>query len=245
MKKLVFVFAALLMENLPDAVSRWHCVGGNLSTRALVKLKATPAGVQSWVAALGKDALARNVANSKPAYMVAAGLLGITIACTGISGCGGDEIVSPTGTVEAVEVTDQYVGDNIYFKVGGTFYEGYVVEGVSADEVKVRLDDRSTMTISLDRVRGTLLADHSDVGVEVLLLGDRNKNEKTLTGIIVDVFDDGMRKIRIYVIQFTDDRPSKRGLSLIRFVDEDIEFKEGGYMTLEEYKELRKKLLGL
>ena len=123
MKKLVFVFAALLMENLPDAGSRWHCVGGNLGTRALAKLKATPVGL-GWVAALGKDALARNVANSKPACMVAAGLLGITIACTGISGCGGGETVSPTGTVEAVEVTDQYVGDNIYFKVGGTFNEG-------------------------------------------------------------------------------------------------------------------------
>ena len=153
----------------------------------------------------------------------------------GFSGCGGDEIVSPPGTVEAVEVTDRYVGDNIYFKIDGTFNEGYVVEGVSANEVKVRLDDRSTLTISLDRVRGTRIADHSDVGVEVVLLGDRNKNEDSLGGEIVAVFDDGMRKIRIYVIEFTDDRPSKRGLSLIRFVDKDIEFKEGGYLTLEEF----------
>ena len=169
-------------------------------------------------------------------------ILLLTLTWGGFSGCGGDEIVSPTGPVEAVEVTDQYVGDNIYFKVGGTFNEGYVVEGVSANEVKVRLDDRSTLTISLDRVRGTRIADHSDVGVTVILLGDRNKNEKTLSGIIVDVFDDGMRKIRIYVIQFTDGRPSKRGLSLIRFVDEDTDFKDGGYLTSEEYIELLKKL---
>ena len=162
-------------------------------------------------------------------------ILLLTLTWGGFSGCGGDEIVSPPGTVEAVEVTDQYVGDNIYFKIDGTFNEGYVLEGVSANEVKVRLDDRSTMTISLDRVRGTRLADHSDVGVKVKLLGNQDKKEKILTGYIIDVFDDGMRKIEIFNIQFTDGRPSKRGLSLIRFVDEDIEFKNGGYLTLDEF----------
>ena len=235
MKKLVFVFAALLMENLPDAVSRWHCVGGNLGTRALAKLKAAPAGVQSWVAALGKGELARNVANSKPACIVAAGLLGITIACTGISGCGGDESVSSPVTDEAVEVTDRYVGDNINFKVGDTIYTGYVLEGVSANEVKVRLDDRSTMTISLDRVGGTRIADHSDVGVKVVLLGDRNKGEEMLVGRIVDVFDDDMRKIEITSIEFMDGRFEVLDVRPIRFVDEDTDFEEGGYLTLEEF----------
>ena len=169
-------------------------------------------------------------------------ILLLTLTCTGISGCGGDKIVSPTGTVEAVEVTDQYVGDNIYFKIDGTFNEGYVVEGVSANEVKVRLDDRSTMTISLDRVRGTRLADHSDVGVQVVLLGDRNKGEKLLVGRIVDVFDDGMRKINITSMDFMDGRFEALDVRRIRFVDKDIEFKFGGYLTLEEYKELLKKL---
>ena len=164
-------------------------------------------------------------------------ILLLTLTWGGFSGCGGDEIVSPTGTVEAVEVTDQYVGDNIYFKIDGTFNEGYVLEGVSANEVKVRLDDRSTMTISLDSVRGTRIADHSDVGVEVKLLGDRNKNEKTLTGKIVDVFDDGMCKIQIHHIQFTDGRPSKRGLSLIRFVHKDTDFEEGGYLTRDGFRD--------
>ena len=102
-------------------------------------------------------------------------ILLLTLTWGGFSGCGGDEIVSPTGTVEAVEVTDQYVGDNIYFKVGGTFNEGYVVEGVSADEVKVRLDDRSTLTISVDSVRGARIADHPDVGVRMVLLGKQGR----------------------------------------------------------------------
>ena len=129
-------------------------------------------------------------------------ILLLTLTWGGFSGCGGDEIVSPTGTVEAEEVTDQYVGDNIYFKIDGTFNEGYVVEGVSANEVKVRLDDRSTITISLDSVRGTRIADHSDVGVKVKLLGNQDKKEKILTGKIVDVFDDGMRKIEIFAVRF-------------------------------------------
>ena len=107
-------------------------------------------------------------------------ILLLTLTWGGFSGCGGDEIVSPPSTVEAEEVTDQYVGDNIYFKIDGTFNEGYVVEGVSANEVKVRLDDRSTLIISLDRVRGTRLADHSDVGVEVVTAG-RSKQEREIT----------------------------------------------------------------
>ena len=162
-------------------------------------------------------------------------ILLLTLTWGGFSGCGGDEIVSPTGTVEAVEVTDQYVGDNIYFKVGGTFNEGYVVEGVSANEVKVRLDDRSTMTISLDRVRGTRLADHSDVEVEVVMLGDRNKNEGLLLCRIVDVFDDGVRKIEIITIEFSDGGREVLGVRRIRFVDEDTDFEEGGYLTREEF----------
>ncbi len=161
-------------------------------------------------------------------------ILLLTLTWGGFSGCGGDEIVSPTGTVEAEEVTDQYVGDNIYFKVGGTIYAGYVLEGVSANEVKVRLDDRSTMTISLDRIRGTRLADHSDVGVEVVLLGEKH-NEETIGGKIVDVFDDGMRKIEIDNIFFTDGRQPQWGLSLIRFVDKDTDFGDGGYLTIDEF----------
>ena len=162
-------------------------------------------------------------------------ILLLTLTCIGISGCGGDEIVSPPGTVEAVEVTDQYVGDNIYFKIDGTFNEGYVLEGVSANEVKVRLDDRSTLTISLDRVRGTRIADHSDVGVQVFLLGDRNKGEERLVGRIVDVFDDGMRKIEIVNVKFMDGRREVLDIRPIRFVDEDTDFEEGGYLTLEEF----------
>ena len=162
-------------------------------------------------------------------------ILLLTLTWGGFSGCGGDEIVSPTGTVEAEEVTDQYVGDNIYFKVGGTFNEGYVVEGVSADEVKVRLDDRSTLTISVDSVRGTRLAAHPDVGVRVVLLGDRNKNEKLLNGEIVAVFGDGMRKIEIFAVKFMDGTSVVLDVPRIRLVHKDTDYGDRGYMTLEEF----------
>ena len=161
-------------------------------------------------------------------------ILLLTLTWGGFSGCGGDEIVSPTGTVEAVEVTDQYVGDNIYFKVGGTFNEGYVVEGVSADEVKVRLDDRSTLTISVDSVRGARIAAHPDVGVRMVLLGKQG-NEKILIGRIVDVFDDGMRKIKISTIEFIDNTIEKLDVPRIRFVHKDTDFEDGGYLTREEF----------
>ena len=169
-------------------------------------------------------------------------ILLLTLTWGGFSGCGGDEIVSPTGTVEAEEVTDQYVGDNIYFKVGGTFNEGYGVEGVSADEVKVRLDDRSTLTISVDSVRGTRLVAHPDLEVVVTILGDRDQGEELLVGRIAGVYTDGMRKIKIINIEFMDDRREVLDVPLIRFVHEDTDFKYGGYLTLEEYKELLKKL---
>ena len=168
-------------------------------------------------------------------------ILLLTLTWGGFSGCGGDDIVSPPGTVEAEEVTDQYVGDNIYFKIGGTIHEGKVVEGVSADEVKVRLDDGSTQTISLDSVGGTRLADHPDVGVEVILLGVKH-NEETLTGKIVNVFDDGMRKLKMTAVQFRDGTAGKLDVPRIRLVHKDTDFKDGGYLTRDEYKEELKKL---
>ena len=160
-------------------------------------------------------------------------ILLLTLTWGGFSGCGGDETVSPPGTVEAVEVTDRYVGDNIYFKVGGTIYAGYVLEGVSANEVKVRLDDRSTMTISLDRVRGTRLADHPDLGTSVIMLGDRDQDEKIVRGKIEGVYSDGMRKIELLTASLLDGTRVK--LDGSRFVDEDVDFEEGGYLTLEEF----------
>ena len=243
MKKLVFVFAALLMENLPDAVSRWHCVGGSLSTRALAKLKAAPAGVQSWVAALGKDELTRNVANSKPACMVAAGLLGITIAC---SGCGnGDGPVTPTETevvevTEVTEVTDLYDGDIIYFKQAGIIYEGRVVKGVSATEVLVRLADSSEMVIGVDHIGGTQIADHPDLEVQVVMLNDLEDEKlvRFFIGKIVGVYTDGMRKLRFLIVELVDGRGGVLGVPYIRFVDEDTDFKDGGYLTKDEFARL-------
>ena len=161
-------------------------------------------------------------------------ILLLTLTWGGFSGCGEDEIVGPTGTIETVEVTDQYVGDNIYFKVGGTFHSGYVIEGVSADEVKVRLDDGSTETISVDSVRGTRRADHPDVGVEVVMLGEK-RNEKLLHGEIADVFDDGMRKIEIFAIKFLDGTFERLDSHRILFVHKDTDFEDGGYLTLEEF----------
>ena len=172
----------------------------------------------------------------KLARTTVAGLLGLIIACGGLSGCDSDDSVSESVTAEGeavVEVTDRYVGDNVYFKIGDTIYGGKVVEGVSANEVKVRLDDRSDMVVSVDRIGGTLLADHSDVGVEVIMLG-RKQGEKKLYGKIVGVYDDGMRKIKVTRILFMDGRHELLDVPRIRFVHRDTEFENGGYLTREE-----------
>ena len=66
------------------------------------------------------------------------GLLGLAFACGGLSGCGEDDSVSESVTAEGeevVEVTDRYVGESVYFVIDNTVYDGYVIEGVSADEV--------------------------------------------------------------------------------------------------------------
>ena len=107
----------------------------------------------------------------KLARTTVAGLLGFFLICGGISGCdNGEDIVTPTET-EVVETTgpviSDYDGDSIYFKQGGTIFEGHVLKGVSADEVRVLLDDRSEIVINVDRIRGTLLPDHPDLGTIV------------------------------------------------------------------------------
>lgn len=177
----------------------------------------------------------------KLARTTVVGLLGLAFACGGLSGCGEDDSVSESVTAEGEEaaaVTDRYVGDSVYFKIGDTIYVGDVLEGVSADEVKVRLDDRSEMVISTDRIRGTLLADHSDIGTEVVLLGDRNKDEKKVYGEIVGVYDDGMRKIEITLVAFMDNRVKRLDVPRIRFAHRDTAFGRGGYLTIEEFADL-------
>ena len=184
-------------------------------------------------------ALAHKLADSKLGRTAVAGWLGISLVCGGISGCGnGDGLVAPTETEVvsevAVQVVDRYDGDSIYFELRGTIYEGRVVEGVSADEVMVSVVGHSDMVINIDDIGGTLIAAHPDLGVKVMMLGDRTQGEKMLTGRIFAVYDDGVRKIEIHHIKFIDDTREILDDRRIRFVHEDTDFEDGGYLTREE-----------
>ncbi len=168
-------------------------------------------------------------------------VLGITFVCGGITGCGnGDGPVTPTETetgqvTETVQVVTRYDGDDIYFELDGTFYEGRVVEGTSADEVLVNVSDGSDMIINVNDIGGTVIADHPDLGIEVVLQGNRDKGEKLLQGEITRVYTDGERKIEIFAIGFLDGGGKKLDVSRIRFVHEDADYLDGGYLTLEEF----------
>ena len=187
--------------------------------------------------------LTHRIANSKVARTTVAVLLGITVACGGISGCdNGEDIVTETETeaeTEVVETTVQviadYDGESIYFELAGTTKEGRVVVGVSLNEVLVRLADGSEMTINVDRIEGILIADHPDIGTEIVMLGDRDKGEETRIGEIEGVYTDGMRKIKLVSVQFIDNTAKKLDVPRIRFVHEDTKFEDGGYLTLDEF----------
>ena len=167
-------------------------------------------------------------------------ILLLTLTWGGFSGCGGDEIVSPTETevvevTEVTEVTDLYDGDIIYFKQAGIIYEGRVVKGVSATEVLVRLADSSEMVIGVAHIGGKRIAAHPDLEVVVTILGDRDQGEKLLTGRIAGVYTDGMRKIKIINIEFMDGRREVLDVPRIRLVHKDTDFEDGGYLTLDEF----------
>ena len=219
------------------------CVGSsayaNKNPAARGLMQKFKAGIASQLPSDGK--LAHKLANSKLGRTAVAGLLGITLACGG-TGCGnGDGLITPTETemVEvAVQVVDRYDGDSIYFELRGTVYEGLVIEGVSADEVLVEVAGSSDMVININDIGGTLLADHPDVGVKVKILGDRAQGEKMLTGKITAGYNDDVRKIEIHAIKFIDGRFERLDDRRIRFVHEDTDFEDGGYLTLEEFADL-------
>ena len=161
-------------------------------------------------------------------------VLGITLACGTISGCGnGEDIVTPT---ETEMVTNRYVGENVYFQMDGSFLEGYVVEGISADELSIRLADGSETTISIDEVKGTLLGDHPDLGTRVVVLGNREKGEFSLGGDITACYNDGMRKIKLFIVRYTDGSLTDLDTERIRFAHKNADFEEGGYLTVEKYE---------
>ena len=167
-------------------------------------------------------------------------ILLLTLTWGGFSGCGGDEIVSPTETevvevTEVTEVTDLYDGDIIYFKQAGIIYEGRVVKGVSATEVLVRLAGSSEMVIGVAHIGGKRIADHPDLEVEVVILGDPDQGESLLLCRIAGVYTDGMRKIKIITIEFRDGRREVLDVPRIRLVHKDTDFEDGGYLTREEF----------
>ena len=206
--------------------SAYASKGGNLGTRALARIKA---GIES------------KLANSKLDRTAVVAVLGIVLACGGISGCGEDNsITSPVAdesTEKVGEITNSYEGDDIYFEVDGIFYEGRVTAHVSSDEIHVLLDDHSKMVISIEQMGARLIADHPDVGVEVVL--DNNQDGETLQhGSILAVYGNGVHKIKIDKVTLVDGEISDLDPPRIRYVHEDASFiEDGGYMTLEEFKE--------
>ncbi len=103
---------------------------------------------------------------------------------------------------------------------------GYVVEGVSANEVRVRSADGSDTTISINSIKGTLLDDHPDLGIPVVVLGDR-ETELYTAGDITAVYDDGMRKIELFMVRYPDGTLTDLDPKRIHFAHEDADFEEG------------------
>ena len=132
------------------------------------------------------------------------------------------------------KVEDRYDGDSIIFEQGGTIYEGRVLEGVSEDEVLVRLTDGSDEVVNVNDIAGTLIEDHRDRDTRVIMDGER-ADEKRLSGKIVAVYDNGVRKIEIYKRDFLDGRVGILDVPRIRFVHEDTDFGDSGYWTLDEW----------
>lgn len=159
-------------------------------------------------------------------------ILLLTFAWGGFSGCSGDDSASEPVPVEAVEVTDRYDDERIYFTIGANFYTGYVVEGVSETEVLVLLDDRTEMIISLDRIGGAQIDDHPDINADVAMAGEL-KDENQLLGVIVDVFTDGVRKIVIYGVIPVNGPSKVLDRRRTRFVHEDLDYEKGGYRIIK------------
>ena len=219
------------------------CVGGsayaNKNPAARGLMQKFKAGIASKLPSDGK--LAHKLANSKLGRTAVAGFLGITLVCGGISGCGnGDGLITPTETEvvsEVVQVVERYDGDSIYFELGGTIYEGRVIEGVSADEVLVSVAGTSDFLINIDDIGGTLIADHPDLGVKVMMLGER-EGEKIFHGKITGVYGDNTRKIELFSVEFVGGGGERLDVPRIRFVAKDTDFEDGGYLTREEFGRL-------
>ena len=131
------------------------------------------------------------LANSKPGRWLAVALLGITIACSPITGCGGENPVASTET--------------------------------------------EMVANGSDLVDTTLIADHPDLGIEVVLQDDQGRVDRVLLGEIIGVDINGMRKIEIHTVLFMDNERKVLDVPLIRSVDEETEYGEGGYLTLDEF----------
>ena len=116
---------------------------------------------------------------------------------------------------------------------------GRVIEGVSANEVSVRLADDSVTVINVNHIGGRLLADHPDLETEVVLLGDAQKGERRFAAVVVDVYDNDVRKIEIYAVHFLEGGSERLDTRRIVFVSKDTAFENGGYLTVDEYIEWR------
>ena len=169
----------------------------------------------------------------------------ITLVSGGIGGCGGGDVVTPptetevveaTETAEVVEVMDRYDGDDIIFVQFGIVHEARVIEGVSKDEVRVRLADGSEQVVHEDSIAGTLIDDHPDIGIEVVMLGDLDKGERRLRGKVADVYG-AVRKIEISTVILMEGGREVLDVPRIRYERKDTDFEEGGYLTLDEFAE--------
>ncbi len=220
--------------------------------------QATPSHITRRIP-MKKRTLFSFIFNSERTYRLARttviAMIGIALVCGGMIGCeNGEDVV--TDVEPPVQVISDYDGDDIYFKRGGTIYEGHVIEGVSVDEVLVSLEGGGEMVINIDRIGGTLIADHADLGERVVLFFNRDRyvslgipGEDVIVGEIEGVYSDGIRKIRCFgIYSFLDKTFKNRVAILLDKTHESIEtirfahqasgardFNDGLYIPVEIY----------
>ena len=169
----------------------------------------------------------------KLAQTLAAGGLALSFVCGGLSGC--DNAADSGNVTFAVELTNLYSGESVYFIVDGIVYRGYVVAGFSVNEIIVRVDGGSDeMVVHVDAVEGVVIVDHADLQAQVMLSGDWQNGEDWLEGRITAVFDDGYREITVNTIYYTDGTYEVLDDPFVVYVHASTTYEEGGYAFIAD-----------
>ena len=171
---------------------------------------------------------------SNKAVITTVGIIAAGAILCSSSGCEQGRFDLDVIETEYVDPNDEAAGQEVTFYIDNQLYEGYW-EVTLDGQLLIEIDDGYGKIVLLEHMTGRLIPNHPDIGVEVVIQGQRNGKDVDKYGTVLEVYDNGFYVIDIYEIIYINSGQSVRNSNQRLLINQSVLPEDGGIQFLDDY----------